>query len=73
MNGLKNNKGGLRKVYSTEKSTSASRSVLSSPPLEAAKTPDEKLEDSLNINNKSLSIRVPQDLGETNESQIKYG
>jgi hypothetical protein len=70
---LKNNKGGLRNVYSNDKSTSAASSVTSTPPLLAVRAPTEKLEDQMNINNKSLSIRVPQDLGESNDSQLAYG
>lgn len=54
-----NNKGGQRNVYLNDKSTSASSSVTSTPPLQAVRAPTEKIEESLNINSKSLSIRVP--------------
>ncbi|CDW84488.1 myb-like dna-binding shaqkyf class family protein [Stylonychia lemnae] len=68
----KNNIGALRNVYSNDKSTAAN-SVTSTPPLQAARAPSDKNEDTLNNNNKSLSIRVPQDLGENNDSQLAYG
>jgi hypothetical protein len=64
---------GLRNVYCNDKSTAAN-SVTSTPPLNAARAPSDKIEDTHSINNKSLSIRVnPQELVENNDSQLAYG
>jgi hypothetical protein len=57
-----NHKVSISKHSSTDKSTSAVSSVTSTPPLLAARAPNDKMDEKLGMSSKSLSIRVPQEI-----------
>ena len=67
------NKVGISKhSSSTDKSTSAVSSVTSTPPLLAARAPNEKKDDMLTLSNKSLSIRVTQEICHEDEEENAF-